>query len=226
MLGLSCSLLVAVLALAKAVEIGNIAKCQTGKADLAGDTKVFTVQVCNLFGATCYVNQVETTSADCAENALMIESQQCALFPIMSYQGNDRSDPANIKEYKAKPTAISKSAADVVPQADYVIVALPSFAIKNVLTGIKDHLKDGATVYIMPGQGSPDVVARDVLGDLIKADKTTVAGIIPMPLNCRITEWGKRVELAAFKASYDLASIPAKNAELAAEGLRSLLPGK
>jgi len=77
-----------------------------------------------------------------------------------------------------------------------------------------------------PGQGGPDYVAKAVLGDEIKAGKTTMAGIIPMPLNCRITDWGKRVELAALKATYDLASVPAANANKAAEGLSSLLGGK
>lgn len=139
---------------------------------------------------------------------------------------HDRQNPKDIKEYKGKPVAISKNAADVVPQADYIIIALPSFAIKNVLTGCKPHLKEGAIIYIMPGQGAPDFVAKSVIGEELKAGKVTMAGIIPMPLNCRITEWGKRVELAALKASYDLASIPAKNAEMAAEGLRLMLPGK
>jgi hypothetical protein len=139
---------------------------------------------------------------------------------------HDRCDPNNIKEYKAKPKVISKNAADSVPQADFIIVALPSFAIKNVLTGIKPHLKKGAIVYIMPGQGGPDFVAKEVLGDDFKSGKVTMAGIIPMPLNCRITDWGKRVELAALKFSYDLAAIPANNASIAADGLRGLLPGK
>jgi len=139
---------------------------------------------------------------------------------------HDRCDPKNIKEYKAKPTAVSKNAADSVPQADYIVAALPSFAIKNVLVGIKPHLKPGAIIYIMPGQGGPDFVAREVLGDELKAGKVTMAGIVPMPLNCRITDWGKRVELAALKQSYDIATIPAKNVEEAAMGLRGLLPGK
>lgn len=104
----------------------------------------------------------------------------------------DRCHPKDIKEYRGKPTVVSKSAADSVPQSDYIIVALPSFAIKNVLTGIKPHLKDGAIVYIMPGQGGPDYVAREVLGEEIAAGKVTMAGIIPMPLNCRIAEWGKK----------------------------------
>jgi len=139
---------------------------------------------------------------------------------------HDRCDPKDIKEYTAKPVAVSKDAKDVVPQADYIIAALPSFAIRNVLTGIKPHLKEGSIVFIMPGQGGPDYVARDVLGDLLTSGKTTMAGIIPMPLNCRITEWGKRVELAALKASYDIASVPASNCQKAADALSGLLGGR
>jgi len=139
---------------------------------------------------------------------------------------HDRCDPNNIQEYTAKASVVSKNAADAVPQADFIIVALPSFAIKNVLTGIKAHLKDGAIIYIMPGQGGPDYVAKDILGEEIKANKVTMAGIIPMPLNCRITDRGKRVELAALKASYELASKPAANVDKAATCLADLLGGK
>jgi len=44
-----------------------------------------------------------------------------------------------------------------------------------------------------------------------------------MPLNCRITEWGKRVELAALKQSYDVATLPAANAAAAATAFGELL---
>jgi len=46
---------------------------------------------------------------------------------------------------------------------------------------------------------------------------------VPMPLNCRISDWGKRVELAALKHSYDLATIPACNAPIAAQACSLLL---
>jgi len=111
----------------------------------------------------------------------------------------------------------------VVPQADYIVAALPSFAIKHVLTQIKAHLKTGSIIFITPGQGGADFVAKAVLKDEIKAGKTTMAGIIPMPLNCRITDWGKRVELAALKESYDLAAIPAHNGPKAAKAFSKLL---
>jgi len=136
---------------------------------------------------------------------------------------HDRQDPANIKEYKGKPAKISKDAAETVPQADYIIAALPSFAIKHVLTQIKAHLKEGSIIFIMPGQGGADFVAKEVLKDEIASGKTTMAGVVPMPLNCRITEWGKRVELAALKQSYDVATLPAANAAAAATAFGDLL---
>jgi len=82
---------------AAAIMIGNITKCQTGKTDLVGTaTNVFTVQVCNLFGATCYVNHPETVSSNCATEALKIDNLQCALFPIMSYQNKIRTDASKL----------------------------------------------------------------------------------------------------------------------------------
>lgn len=89
-----CLLLVAP---ALAIEISAITKCQAGTADPAGDNKVFTVQVCNLFGSTCYMNQVETASTDCATKALALENQKCALFPIMTYKNKDRSVAADLE---------------------------------------------------------------------------------------------------------------------------------
>merc|ERR1711953_210595 len=139
---------------------------------------------------------------------------------------HDRRDPENIKEFKAKPDKISKDPAEVVPHADVIIADLPSFAMANVCNGIKPHLKENTILYMMPGQGGGDFVAKEILSEEIKGGKVTVAGILPMPLNCRITEWGKRVELAALKKTYDLAAIPASNAQLAADVLAKLLDKK
>jgi len=136
-------------------------------------------------------------------------------------QIDDRQDPANPCTRRGKPLKISKNAADVVPNADVIIAALPSFAVKHVLTGLKPHLKEGAVIICMPGQGGCEFVAKEVLGSDL--GKVTFAGIIPMPLNCRIKEWGKCVDLAALKASYDLAALPAENSLKAASVLSFIL---
>jgi len=75
----------------------------------------------------------------------------------------------------------------------------------------------------MPGQGGADFVAKACLKDQLASGTTTMAGVVPMPLNCRITDWGKRVELAALKETYDLATVPAKNVEVAAKAFSELM---
>jgi len=135
----------------------------------------------------------------------------------------DRCDPKNLKEYSGRPNMISKDPSTVVPQADIVVMALPSFAFKPVLTQIKAHLKEGAIIFGMPGQGGLDLVALSVLGpELLSSGRVTVAGLVPMPLNCRIMEWGKSVDLASIKDSYDVAAVPARNAPPAAAACSAL----
>jgi hypothetical protein len=138
----------------------------------------------------------------------------------------DRTDVDHPRTYKHSPRACSNNPEDSIPQADYIIMALPSFAIQGVLRDIKPHLKLGVIIFIMPGQGGVDFIVREMLGEECRAGKCSVAGVIPMPLNCRIDEFGKRVQLAAFKASYDLAAIPAADAGKCAFALSELLAGR
>jgi len=94
---LTCITLASLVASSMAIMTGNVTKCTSGTANLVGDTKVFTVQVCNLFGGTCYMNHVETAPANCATEALMLENQMCALFPIMTYQNHARTDASKLQ---------------------------------------------------------------------------------------------------------------------------------
>jgi len=71
-----------------AAEPSDITRCQTGAADILGTRKAFTVQVCNLFGATCVMNHPAVTSGNCATEALSIPSGSCKLYPIFEYADN------------------------------------------------------------------------------------------------------------------------------------------
>lgn len=135
----------------------------------------------------------------------------------------NRSDPKNVVRIQGKPSVVSKNAGDAVPQADFIVAALPSFAMKNVFTGIKPHLKQGAIIFIMPGSGGCEFVAREVIGDELKSGKVTLAGILPMPLNARITTWGSEVDLAAIKVAYDIAALPMENGPKAAAAFQMLM---
>lgn len=113
-----------------------------------------------------------------------------------------------------KPSLISNSAAQAVKGCDVVLLPLPSFAYENVLREISPHLTDGAFVGVTPGQGGFDWVARKVVGDKVFRRMNWFA-ILPMPFNCRIVEYGKRVGVQAYKTDYRVACTPVSHIEQA-----------
>ncbi len=105
------------------------------------------------------------------------------------------------------PIIVSKNAEDVVPEADFIIMPLPSFAYPTILEGLKPHLKEGQILCVTPGQGAFDWFARDILGaDLMS--KITLMGLMPMPFNCRIEEFGKIVDVQELKKRYRIGVTP------------------
>lgn len=110
-------------------------------------------------------------------------------------------------EVKGTPSAISKDAADVVPGADLILMPLPSFAYPTILKGLKDHIREGQTICVTPGQGAFDWFAREILGEELMS-KITIMGLMPMPFNCRIEEFGKIVNVQELKKSYCIGVTP------------------
>lgn len=69
-----------------AAEPDGITRCQEGAEDILGSRKAYVVQVCNLFGDTCYMNHPSVGSSECATEALAIASGECKLYPIFEYE--------------------------------------------------------------------------------------------------------------------------------------------
>jgi hypothetical protein len=64
-------------------------------------------------------------------------------------------------------------------------------------------LKEGQILAVTPGQGGFDWFAKDILGmDLLQ--KITLLGIMPMPFNCRISEYAKEVHVQQLKTHYSI----------------------
>mmetsp|Transcript_66177 Transcript_66177/g.110502 ORF Transcript_66177/g.110502 Transcript_66177/m.110502 type:complete len:397 (+) Transcript_66177:58-1248(+) len=106
-----------------------------------------------------------------------------------------------------KPDKISKDAAEVVPECNVLIMPLPSFAYPSVFKDLADVVKPGTYVGITPGQGGFDWVARHVLGEE-KMKSLNLFAIMPMPLNCRITDFGKQVHVQVLKKKYKVGALP------------------
>eukprot|EP00466_Bigelowiella_natans_P018129 jgi/Bigna1/138567/aug1.45_g13275 len=148
-----------------------------------------------LFASQGYTVDVYAGYGDEAERLLKATETQPTGIHVC-----DRRNPGKKREFSGKPRMISKNPQDVIPKADAIIMALPSFAFRSVFEEIKPHLKP-----------------HTIIG------KLTVAGIIPMPLNCRILEFGKKVDFASLKDSYELAAIPSDQAAPAAKLLSRIL---
>eukprot|EP00922_Rhytidocystis_sp_ex-Travisia-forbesii_P056844 GHVS01084099.1.p1 GENE.GHVS01084099.1~~GHVS01084099.1.p1 ORF type:complete len:445 (-),score=53.95 GHVS01084099.1:204-1538(-) len=102
------------------------------------------------------------------------------------------------------PVKVSKDAADVVPQCDVVLAPVPCFTYSDLLTQLKPYLRKGQYLGITPGQGGFDWMAVDVLGKELY-DSLNVFTVLPMPLNCRIVEFGKSVHVTALKQNFRVA---------------------
>jgi hypothetical protein len=111
---------------------------------------------------------------------------------------------------QGRPAIVSKHAAEVMDGVNVILLPLPSFAYKSTLEALKPFLKPGMHIGVTPGQGGFDWLARNVLGDL--ASEIVFFALLPMPFNCRITEFGKAVAVTEFKQHYRIATTPSDKA--------------
>lgn len=139
-------------------------------------------------------------------------------------QGHIRAEFASHNEPAGSilgcPEKVSADASEVVPGCDVVILPLPSFTYGPVFEHIGPHLGPGTVVGVTPGQGGVDWVAREVLGPVL--DAVTLAAVMPMPFNCRVTRFGKQVEVQTFKRRYRVATLPRSNERRALTAVKSL----
>jgi opine dehydrogenase len=123
---------------------------------------------------------------------------------------------------EGKPDLVSADPALVVPDADVVLIPLPSFSHESTLREIGPHLKDGCTVVALPGQGGFNWLARSVLG-AEKAAKIVIAGTNQLPYQCRVLEYGSSVDLIGHKRQIKVATEPCDKADDVARLLTDLI---
>lgn len=125
---------------------------------------------------------------------------------------------------KGGPLLVSKDAKDVIPSSDVLMMPLPSFTYTSTLNDIKPYLHEGQTLCVTPGQGGFDWIAEDILGtDLLS--KITVVGLMPMPFNCRVTDFGKHVHVQELKKHYSMGVIPASAYDTSKQMIEDIFGG-
>jgi len=108
--------------------------------------------------------------------------------------------------WRGEPQSISSDPADVFPDADLVLLALPAHAHRVTLAAARPYLRSGAWVVALPARGGFDWEAAALLPDSV-----VLAGLQTLPWACRIVpgSYGEEVEILAIKEVVGVASRPA-----------------
>jgi predicted dinucleotide-binding enzyme len=117
---------------------------------------------------------------------------------------------------------ISADPAEVIPNADVVIITVPAFAHAPVLRRIKPYVSERTAIGCMPTRGGFEFEAAQ-LASLRESARPTIFGLQTLPWSTRVTTVGSEVHIGAAKAEVVLAALPASQAPTLAGRLSEML---
>lgn len=107
-----------------------------------------------------------------------------------------------------KINVVTSSALDAVHDADVIIICSPAHTKKDILTQLKPHIKHGAMVGSIFGQGAFDWQAKHILGDDIFEKKLTIFCLMYVPFICKVINYGKDINIIGPKKNLYVAAWP------------------
>jgi hypothetical protein len=127
-----------------------------------------------------------------------------------------------LRAVASRVVAVSSHPADVIPRADLVVLVLPAFSHRPVLERIAPHLKGSAWIAVMPARSGLEF---DLLAmkDALRGDCRVIVGLQTLPWLCRVTEFGRSVDVKGVKARVVTATLPSAAAPAAAEELSRII---
>ncbi len=93
---------------------------------------------------------------------------------------------------------VSADPAEVIPEAEVVVLCLPSFREPPVLHQIAGHLTPGTTLVSVPATGGIHWTAQEILGEH-GVDGVELVGLAAIPWMCKVSEWGASVRVLGRK---------------------------
>jgi opine dehydrogenase len=115
-------------------------------------------------------------------------------------------------EYKSKISRISNNAADVVPEAEVVLISVPCYAYRDILNEIAGYLNPSQIIGALPGAGGFDYVCSQVFGE---DHPFTIFSSQRVPYICRTRVYGESVEaLGSCYGSMKYATYPSENSSM------------
>jgi hypothetical protein len=121
-----------------------------------------------------------------------------------------------------KLRTISSDPAEVIPDADIVLIAVPAFAHAAVLGRIAPYVNERATIGCLPARGGFEFEASVIPGT-DAGGRRTIFGLQTLPWSTRVVAPGELVNVGAVKAEVVLAALPAGDGRQLADQLSSTL---
>lgn len=137
-------------------------------------------------------------------------------------QGGLRSTGA-ITGSADKVRVVSSQAAEVIPDADIVMIAVPAFAHAPVLKKISPYLKDDSLIGALPARGGFEFEATSIVQGIEPEGRRRIFGLQTLPWSTRVVQAGKVVDFAAIKGKVLMATLPRRHANAVAARLSQLL---
>jgi hypothetical protein len=120
-------------------------------------------------------------------------------------------------------TRISSDPAEVIPDADVVVIAVPAFGHAPILSRISPHLKEGALVGAIPTRSGFEFEATRLVSGIQPSGRRTIFGLQTLPWSTRVQQPAKSVHVGVCKAQVLMATLPSGDAPKVALQLADLL---
>jgi predicted dinucleotide-binding enzyme len=117
---------------------------------------------------------------------------------------------------------ISADPAEVIPNADVIIIVVPAFAHGAVLRRIKPYVGERTAIGCMPTRGGFEFEAAQLAADR-ESVRPTIFGLQTLPWSTRVTSLGRGVHIGAVKSEVVLAALPATHAPTIAARVSEIL---
>lgn len=117
---------------------------------------------------------------------------------------------------------ITADPAEVVPNADLILITVPAYCHAGVLERIAPHVRSTAAVGCLPTRGGFEFDARRLRWE-DEDEGPVIFGLQTLPWSTRVTSPGETVNFGVAKARVVLASLPSSAASELARTLTNLL---
>jgi NAD/NADP octopine/nopaline dehydrogenase, alpha-helical domain len=123
-----------------------------------------------------------------------------------------------------KLRTISSDPAQIIPDADLVLIAVPAFAHASVLGRIGPHVSESAAIGCLPTRGGFEFEASQVVsGANVRRRRGRIFGLQTLPWSTRVVSPGEVVHFGAVKAEVVMAALPANEGQELAGQLSKIL---